>query len=105
MIFFASNFYGDFLMLFDIAIVGAGWYGCHLVSSLESLGFRITVFERNSRPLHEASGNNQFRLHLGLHYARHHGTRLQSRDGFLRFIERYPRLSAEFNENIYAVTQ
>lgn len=92
-------------MPFDIAIIGAGWYGCHLASSLASLGFRVTVFERNARPLHEASGNNQFRLHLGFHYARHHGTRLQSRDGFMRFIERYPSLSAEIEENIYAVPQ
>ncbi|WP_206933524.1 FAD-dependent oxidoreductase [Roseococcus thiosulfatophilus] len=92
-------------MPFNIAIVGAGWYGCHLASSLASLGFRVTVFERNARPLHEASGNNQFRLHLGFHYARHHGTRLQSRDGFLRFIERYPSLSAEIDENIYAVPE
>lgn len=90
-------------MPFDVAIIGAGWYGCHLASSLASLGFRVSVFERNHRPLHEASGNNQFRLHIGFHYARHHGTRLQSRDGFLRFIERYPTLSAEIPENIYAV--
>lgn len=53
--------------------------------------------------MHEASGNNQFRLHLGFHYARHHGTRTQSRDGFQRFIERYPDLSAEVKQNIYAV--
>lgn len=90
-------------MPFSVAIIGAGWYGCHLASSLAGLGFRVTVFERNPRPLHEASGNNQFRLHLGFHYARHQGTRLQSRDGFLRFIERYPGLSAEVAENVYAV--
>lgn len=90
-------------MPFKIGIVGAGWYGCHLASSLASLGFDITVFEQHSRVLHEASGNNQFRLHMGFHYARHHGTRQQSRDGFLRFIERYPTLSAPIAENIYAV--
>ena len=53
--------------------------------------------------MHEASGNNQFRLHLGFHYPRHYGTRAQSRDGFMRFVERYPQLSREVNENIYAV--
>ncbi len=88
---------------FKIAVIGAGWYGCHIGSSLASLGFEIVVFDRNHRPLQEASGNNQFRLHLGFHYARHHGTRQQSRDGFLRFIERYPMLSAPVEKNIYAV--
>jgi len=88
---------------FKVGIIGAGWYGCHLASSLLSLGFEVTVFERRLRVLDEASGHNQFRLHLGFHYARHHGTRQQSRDGFLRFIERYPDLSAPVPTNIYAV--
>lgn len=90
-------------MPFRVGIIGAGWYGCHLASSLLSLGFEVTVFERRMRVLDEASGHNQFRLHLGFHYARHHGTRQQSRDGFLRFIERYPDLSGPVATNIYAV--
>lgn len=90
-------------MSYNVAIIGAGWYGCHLASSLAGLGFSVKVFDRHERPLQEASGNNQFRLHLGFHYARHHGTRQQSRDGFLRFIERYPALSAPVERNIYAV--
>ncbi|WP_238122738.1 MULTISPECIES: FAD-dependent oxidoreductase [unclassified Xanthobacter] len=94
---------GDLIVPFKIAVIGAGWYGCHIASSLASIGVEVVVFERNKRPLHEASGNNQFRLHLGFHYARHHGTRQQSRDGFLRFIERYPTLSRPIPENIYAV--
>jgi len=90
-------------MSYSIAVIGAGWYGCHIAASLRSLGFAIRVFEKAARPLNAASGNNQFRLHQGFHYPRHYGTRLQSRDGFLRFIERYPDLSKEIGENIYAV--
>lgn len=90
-------------MSYSIAVVGAGWYGCHIATSLQALGIEVAVFERASRPLHEASGNNQFRLHQGFHYPRHYSTRVQSRDGFLRFIERYPNLSREIAENIYAV--
>ncbi|TLU73977.1 FAD-dependent oxidoreductase [Lichenicoccus roseus] len=90
-------------MVSRIAIIGAGWYGCHIGTSLKLLGFDVTVFEQHARPLHEASGNNQFRLHLGFHYPRHHQTRVQSRDGFMRFMERYPYLSREVTENIYAV--
>jgi FAD dependent oxidoreductase len=90
-------------MSFRIAIIGAGWYGCHIGLSLASLGMDVQIFDKCHRPLHRASGNNQFRLHQGFHYARHYGTRLQSRDGFTRFIERYPTLSAEVQQNIYAV--
>ena len=90
-------------MSYSIAIIGAGWYGCHLASSLDAIGMSVKVFERNTRPLHEASGNNQFRLHMGFHYARHYNTRMQSRDGYMRFIERYPSLSGKIENNIYAV--
>jgi len=86
-----------------VGIVGAGWYGCHIGLALAGLGFEVKIFDRNPRVLEGASGNNQFRLHLGFHYARHHGTRVQSRDGFQRFIERYGDLSAEVVDNIYAV--
>jgi hypothetical protein len=87
----------------SVGIVGGGWYGCHIASTLRSLGFNVRIFERASRLMHLSSGNNQFRLHLGFHYARHHRTRIQSRDGFWRFVERYPELSKTVNQNIYAV--
>jgi len=90
-------------MPFRIGIVGAGWYGCHLAASLISLGFSVRIFDRQEQLMRAASGNNQFRLHQGFHYARNKDTRLQSRDGFQRFIERYPTLSLEVPENIYAV--
>jgi hypothetical protein len=90
-------------MSFRIAVIGAGWYGCHIGLALAALGMDVEVFDKCRRPLHLASGNNQFRLHLGFHYARHHRTRIQSRDGFIRFTERYPTLSAEVPQNIYAV--
>jgi hypothetical protein len=86
-----------------IAIIGAGWYGCHLASSLLSLGFEVTIFERQKTLFNGASGHNQYRLHQGFHYARNHRTRVQSREGFLRFIERYPSLSEKVEHNIYAV--
>lgn len=90
-------------MTISIAIIGAGWYGCHIGRSLAGIGFDVTVFEQSSRPLDASSGNNQFRLHRGFHYPRHYETRMQSRDGYLRFIERYPDLSRQIPYNIYAV--
>lgn len=87
----------------SFGIIGGGWYGCHIATSLRALGFQVKLFEQHSRLLHEASGNNQFRLHMGFHYARHSDTRTQSRDGFLRFQERYPDLSRSVSCNMYAV--
>lgn len=86
-----------------IAIAGAGWYGCHLAMTIQNDVNEITIFEKNNEIFAEASGNNQFRLHQGLHYARSSLTRLQSRDGYLRFCERYPHLSGEVNNNLYIV--
>lgn len=91
--------------MFNVAVIGGGWYGCHIASSLHLLGFSVELFEQSHRLLGEASGNNQFRLHLGFHYARHHNTRLQSREGYLRFMERYSDLSKAVSKNIYAVPQ
>lgn len=90
-------------MSYKIAVIGGGWYGCHIGLALSSLQMEVDVYEKSDRLLGLASGNNQFRLHQGFHYARHHGTRVQSRDGFIRFTERYPALSAQVDENLYAV--
>lgn len=90
-------------MSLRLAVVGAGWYGCHIALSLRSPGSAVTVFEAASQPLNAASGNNQFRLHEGFHYQRHFGTRLQSRDGYHRFLERYEHLTRSVDENVYAV--
>jgi hypothetical protein len=90
-------------MAYRVAVIGAGWYGCHVGLSLLSLNMEVDIYEKEARVLHMASGNNQFRLHQGFHYARHHGTRIQSRDGFIRFTERYGSLSSAVNENLYAV--
>jgi hypothetical protein len=90
-------------MSYRVAIIGGGWYGCHIGASLLALGFEVHIFDQGPRLLNEASGNNQFRLHLGFHYPRHHATRTQSRDGFSRFVERYSFLTREVQQNIYAV--
>ena len=44
-----------------IAIIGAGWYGCHLALVLKEEGHDVTVFEKNSEIFRGASGYNQFR--------------------------------------------
>lgn len=86
-----------------IAIIGAGWYGCHIANYLRSLGHDVALFERNAAIMGEASGRNQNRLHLGFHYARDYDTRMQSRDGYNRFLERYGELTLPVARNLYAV--
>lgn len=87
----------------NIAIAGAGWYGCHIASTLKAFNATVKIFEKNKDIFLESSTNNQFRLHQGLHYARSSLTRHQSRDGFLRFSERYPAFSKSVSENYYLV--
>ena len=86
-----------------VAIAGSGWYGCHIGMVLKDQCTQIRIFEKNDDIFTEASGNNQFRLHQGLHYPRSSITRYQSRDGFFRFSERYPSFSREIKNNYYLV--
>jgi hypothetical protein len=86
-----------------IAIAGGGWYGCHIASVLKDQCAQLHLYEKNDTLFSEASGNNQFRLHQGLHYPRSSVTRHQSRDGYFRFSERYPGFSRSITENYYLI--
>lgn len=86
-----------------IAIVGAGWYGCHLGISLKNLGFDVIIYEKNDAIFEEASSKNQNRLHLGFHYARDAATRIQTKNGFEAFENLYNFTIEEINDNIYAI--
>lgn len=86
-----------------IAIVGGGWFGCHIAKQLKERGTPFRLFEQRARLFDGASGFNQHRLHLGFHYPRTAATRRQSRVGFGRFVEEYPGLSSEVDRNIYAM--
>lgn len=85
------------------AVIGAGFYGLHIATRLKALGLETKVFEKSDDILTFASGNNQFRLHLGFHYARNFRTRQQSRDGYFRFLERYGKLTEPIQDNYYLV--
>ena len=87
------------------AVIGAGFYGLHIATRLKALGLEVKVFEKADDILNFASANNQFRLHLGFHYARNFRTRQQSRDGYFRFLERYDKLTEVISENYYMVPQ
>ncbi|MEZ8772793.1 MULTISPECIES: FAD-dependent oxidoreductase [Vibrio] len=88
----------------NVAIIGAGWYGCHIAMSLIQSGCDVTVFEKSDSTISGASKRNQNRLHLGFHYPRDSVTRAQSKEGFDWFIEHYPHLVSEVENNFYAVS-
>ncbi|WP_295900296.1 FAD-dependent oxidoreductase [uncultured Vibrio sp.] len=86
-----------------VAIVGAGWYGCHLALSLLQKNFDVKVFERSDRSISGASRYNQNRLHQGFHYPRDFETRKQSLEGFSWFTQHYGNLIKKVTNNIYGV--
>tara|TARA_B100000989_G_scaffold297936_1_gene285334 strand:+ start:1563 stop:2597 length:1035 start_codon:yes stop_codon:yes gene_type:complete len=86
-----------------IAIIGAGWFGCHIGYKLKKKNFNIKIFEKEKDIFTNASGNNTNRLHLGFHYPRSFRTREMSSNGYKKFIKQYPHLSAELKENIYVI--
>ncbi|EHR0800124.1 FAD-dependent oxidoreductase [Vibrio parahaemolyticus] len=92
-------------MSLKIAIIGAGWYGCHIGSSLLQKGHEVTIFEKSASTISGASKRNQNRLHLGFHYPRDHETRIQSKTGFNWFIEHYGHLTESIENNYYAVAE
>ena len=88
-----------------IAIIGAGWFGCHIGNELIKKKFEITIFEKEKHIFKNGSGNNTNRLHLGYHYPRSKKTRKMSFNGYQKFIKKYPNFSKSLNKNIYAIAK
>lgn len=86
-----------------VAIIGGGWVGCHLTKLLLSHNIEVTLFEKNSHLLSEASYVNQCRLHLGFHYPRSGATISEQIVNYSRFIEEYPTMNYQIDKNIYAI--
>jgi FAD dependent oxidoreductase len=84
-----------------VAIIGAGWVGCHLANSLKP-NADVDVFDE-SGIFAGASYYNQNRLHMGFHYARNYQTRQLCKTTFDKFIELYPFLVRNLDLNIYSI--
>ena len=83
-----------------VAIIGAGWVGCHLALKLRDK-CDVTVFD--ATPFAGASLLNQNRLHMGYHYARNHSTRRLCQSTFHAFMRDYGFLTEAVENNLYAV--
>jgi len=86
-----------------IAIVGAGWFGCHIANKLKE-NHDVLLFDE-SGIFSGASMSNQNRLHLGYHYARSHSTRFLCKQTFTKFKTDYDSLLSSVPKNIYAIPE
>ncbi|KAK5994500.1 putative FAD-dependent monooxygenase kojA [Cladobotryum mycophilum] len=85
-----------------IAIVGAGWNGCHLACELSKEGHQVMLLDREHQIFNGTSGCFGIRLHRGPHYPRSKATRVNCQKGFERFRNRYANLVVEHEFSIYA---
>ena len=88
-----------------IAVIGAGWFGCHIGYKLIQKKFKVQIFVKEKDIFQNASGNNTNRLHLGFHYPRSFQTRKMSFEGYKKFIKEYPNLSKPLKDNIYVIAK
>jgi|GEM_PF-1538534 len=86
-----------------IAIIGAGWYGCHIARALQLAGYEVTLFESHDDIFKGISGEFGIRLHTGPHYPRSKETRRSCREGYTEFIETYPDLIIPHEYSIYGL--
>ena len=86
-----------------IAIIGAGWFGCHIGHELKKKKIDVIIFEKEKDIFQNGSGNNTNRLHLGFHYPRSLITRKMSFEGYQKFINKYPKFSKALTNNVYAI--
>ena len=92
--------------MLNIAIVGGGFYGCHIAEILKKRYLSqvsIDIFDRSENLMTRAATNNQCRLHLGFHYPRSTGTILQTLQGFHRFVDKFGDCIVYPTQNYYAV--
>jgi hypothetical protein len=86
-----------------IAIIGAGWVGCHLTKILR-VAHQVHLYEALD-VFELASSHNQNRLHQGFHYPRNHRTRMLCKNTFEQFTNEYSEFLVRVPKNVYAVSK
>jgi hypothetical protein len=86
-----------------LAIIGAGWYGCHLALELKKAGHDVALYEKNAAIFSQISGSFGIRLHSGTHYPRSPETRKNCAKNFHIFKERYPDLVVPHEYSVYGL--
>ena len=75
--------------MYDVAIIGGGFYGCMIALYFRSLGKKVLVLEKEGDIMLKASFNNQARVHNGYHYPRAIMTAESSHKNYFRFIKEF----------------
>ena len=88
----------------NIAIIGAGWFGCHIATELIEKGYKVKLFEKENELFQGASTYNSSRLHLGFHYPRSYITRKHCQMHFEAFKHKYESICEPVNNNFYFIS-
>jgi hypothetical protein len=88
-----------------ILIIGGGIFGCSISLELSKSGFDITLLEKDSDIMNNASKNNHNRVHYGYHYPRSIETATQSLDGLLSFLMSYKESIVSDFPNYYSISK
>jgi glycine/D-amino acid oxidase-like deaminating enzyme len=97
--------YGELLDA-DVAVIGAGFFGCEIALQLRRLGVpRVLLLDREPAILRRASAVNQARVHNGYHYPRAVLTALRARASFDRFLAEYGHAIRTGIAQFYAIAR
>lgn len=90
-----------------ISVLGGGIFGCWIASQLASsqLVKSVTLYEKNSDVMLEASKNNQHRYHLGYHYPRSSETINQILSTGKEFDVSFKDCTFPIDENLYLISK
>lgn len=89
--------------VFDVAVIGGGFYGCILALHFKKKCKRVVLIEKEDNLLLKASYNNQARIHNGYHYPRSFITGLRSHINYKRFINDFQDCVVDNFQMIYAL--
>jgi len=85
-----------------VLIIGGGLFGCTTAIELSN-HFDVTLIEKDSELMRNASKCNHNRIHYGYHYPRSIETAKQSLEGILLFENSYKKSIVSNFENYYAI--
>ncbi len=92
-------------MIYDVAIIGAGFFGIKLASMFAAKKLKVILIEQEDDICKHASGNNQARVHNGYHYPRSLSTLISSHRHYERFIREFKDCVSSDYKSIYALAK
>lgn len=96
---------GNILDKYNIAILGAGFFGLRLALLFAKNKNKVAIFDKMHDGMQEASLINQARVHNGYHYPRSYQTALSSHFHYQRFCDEYRSCINNKFDKIYAIAK